>query len=273
MNMQINTPTPSLRSNYVAVEGLDIGYVSRHRRHVVAERLTAHAEGGTLTCLIGRNGSGKSTLLRTVARLQPNLGGRVELGGVDTAAFSALQLARTLGVVLTSRPDASNITVGEVVAMGRAPYTGFWGRLSDADHRIVDEAMQSVGISHMSHRRVCSLSDGECQKTMIAKTLVQQTPYILLDEPTAFLDFTGKVELMQLLRRLAHDQGKTILMATHDLEAALRTADRMWILADGVIAQGTPHELADSGDIQRYIGRHDVRLDRQSLQLTINTEY
>ena len=185
MNMQINTPTPSLRSNYVAVEGLDIGYVSRHRRHVVAERLTAHAEGGTLTCLIGRNGSGKSTLLRTVARLQPNLGGRVELGGVDTAAFSALQLARTLGVVLTSRPDASNITVGEVVAMGRAPYTGFWGRLSDADHRIVDEAMQSVGISHMSHRRVCSLSDGECQKTMIAKTLAQQTPYILLDEPTA----------------------------------------------------------------------------------------
>lgn len=133
--------------------------------------------------------------------------------------------------------------------------------------------MQSVGISHMSHRRVCSLSDGECQKTMIAKTLAQQTPYILLDEPTAFLDFTGKVELMQLLRRLAHEQGKTILMSTHDLEAALRTADRMWILADGVIAQGTPHELADSGDIQRYIGRHDVRLDRQSLQLTINTEY
>ena len=108
---------------------------------------------------------------------------------------------------------------------------------------------------------------------MIAKTLAQQTPYILLDEPTAFLDFTGKVELMQLLRRLAHEQGKTILMATHDLEAALRTADRMWILADGVIAQGTPHELADSGDIQRYIGRHDVRLDRQSLQLTITTEY
>ena len=108
---------------------------------------------------------------------------------------------------------------------------------------------------------------------MIAKTLAQQTPYILLDEPTAFLDFTGKVELMLLLRRLAHEQGKTILMSTHDLEAALRTADRMWILADGAITQGSPHKLAERGDIERYIGRHDVRLDRQTLQLTINTEY
>lgn len=273
MNMQINTPTPPLCPHSVAIERLSIGYAARHKRHVVADALEAHAEGGTLTCLIGRNGSGKSTLLRTVARLQPKLGGRVELGGRDTTTFSPSQLARTLGVVLTSRPDASNITVGEVVAMGRAPYTGFWGRLSDADHRIVDEAMQSVGISHMSHRRVCSLSDGESQKTMIAKTLAQQTPYILLDEPTAFLDFTGKVELMQLLRRLAHEQGKTILMSTHDLEAALRTADRMWILADGAITQGSPYELAERGDIERYIGRHDVRLDRQTLQLTINTEY
>ena len=261
--MQINTPTPPLCPHFVAIERLSIGYAARNKRHVVADALEAHAEGGTLTCLIGRNGSGKSTLLRTVARLQPKLGGRVELGGRDMTTFSPSQLARTLGVVLTSRPDASNITVGEVVAMGRAPYTGFWGRLSDADHRIVGEAMQSVGISHMSHRRVCSLSDGECQKTMIAKTLAQQTPYILLDEPTAFLDFTGKVELMLLLRRLAHEQGKTILMSTHDLEAALRTADRMWILADGAITQGSPHELAERGDIERYIGRHDVRLDRQ----------
>lgn len=273
MNMQINTPTPPLCPHSVAIERLSIGYATRHKRHVVADALEAHAEGGTLTCLIGRNGSGKSTLLRTVARLQPKLGGRVELGGRDTTTFSPSQLARTLGVVLTSRPDASNITVGEVVAMGRAPYTGFWGRLSEDDRRIVDEAMSSVGISHMSHRRVCSLSDGECQKTMIAKTLAQQTPYILLDEPTAFLDFTGKVELMLLLRRLAHEQGKTILMSTHDLEAALRTADRMWILADGAITQGSPHELAERGDIERYIGRHDVRLDRQTLQLTINTEY
>ena len=231
MNMQINTPTPSLRSNYVAVEGLDIGYVSRHRRHVVAERLAAHAEGGTLTCLIGRNGSGKSTLLRTVARLQPNLGGRVELGGVDTAAFSALQLARTLGVVLTSRPDASNITVGEVVAMGRAPYTGFWGRLSDADHRIVDEAMQSVGISHMSHRRVCSLSDGECQKTMIAKTLAQQTPYILLDEPTAFLDPGNRTMILSCLREIC-SAGQAVVFSSHDIELSLNYCTGIWALGE-----------------------------------------
>ena len=138
--MQINTPTPPLCPHSVAIERLSIGYAARNKRHVVADALEAHAEGGTLTCLIGRNGSGKSTLLRTVARLQPKLGGRVELGGRDTTTFSPSQLARTLGVVLTSRPDASNITVGEVVAMGRAHYTGFWGRLRAADHRKIGGA-------------------------------------------------------------------------------------------------------------------------------------
>lgn len=272
MNMQINTPSTSSDTQYVNIQGLGIGYATHHKRHVVAEELEARAPGGTLTCLIGRNGSGKSTLLRTVARLQPKLGGRVELGGRDAEDITASQFARTLGVVLTSRPDASNITVGEVVALGRAPYTGFWGRLSQSDHDIVNEAMRSVGIEHMSRRRVCSLSDGECQKTMIAKTLAQQTPYILLDEPTAFLDFPGKVELMLLLRRLAHEHGKTILMSTHDLEAALRTADRLWLLTDGALKQGTPQELADSGAIERYIGRPDVTLNHRTLEISINTD-
>lgn len=270
--MQINTPSTSSDTQYVNIQGLGIGYATHHKRHVVAEELEARAPGGTLTCLIGRNGSGKSTLLRTVARLQPKLGGRVELGGQDAEFFTASQFARTLGVVLTSRPDASNITVGEVVALGRAPYTGFWGRLSQSDHDIVNEAMRSVGIEQMSRRRVCSLSDGECQKTMIAKTLAQQTPYILLDEPTAFLDFPGKVELMLLLRRLAHEHGKTILMSTHDLEAALRTADRLWLLTDGALKQGTPQELADSGAIERYIGRPDVTLNHRTLEISINTD-
>ena len=253
----------------ITTNRLTVGY----RGHRVVEDISLSLPCGRLVCLLGPNGAGKSTLLRTLCGFQPPIAGTVTISGSDITTMSAAEVARLVSVVLTDRPLTLSLTAAEMVGMGRAPYTGFWGRLSDADHRIVDEAMQSVGISHMSHRRVCSLSDGECQKTMIAKTLAQQTPYILLDEPTAFLDFTGKVELMQLLRRLAHEQGKTILMATHDLEAALRTADRMWILADGVIAQGTPHELADSGDIQRYIGRHDVRLDRQSLQLTINIEY
>ena len=253
----------------ITTNRLTVGY----RGHRVVEDISLSLPCGRLVCLLGPNGAGKSTLLRTLCGFQPPIAGTVTISGSDITTMSAAEVARLVSVVLTDRPLTPSLTAAEMVGMGRAPYTGFWGRLSEDDHRIVDEAMQSVGISHMSHRRVCSLSDGECQKTMIAKTLAQQTPYILLDEPTAFLDFTGKVELMQLLRRLAHEQGKTILMSTHDLEAALRTADRMWILADGAIAQGTPHELADSGDIQRYIGRHDVRLDRQTLQLTINTEY
>ena len=237
--------------------------------HCVASDLNATALPGTLTCLIGHNGTGKSTLLRTIARLQPSIDGRVLIGGNDISTLKPTRLSRMLSIVLTSRPDVRNMTVEELVALGRAPYTGFWGRLSADDRRVVRQSIESVGITAMAERRVCTLSDGEMQKVMIAKSLAQQTPVILLDEPTAFLDFPGKIDLMLLLQRLAHEERKTILLSTHDLETALQTADRLWLLANGALHDGTPHELADKGFIDEYIGRKNVKFDKQTLSIQI----
>ncbi len=235
----------------------------------VASDLNATALPGTLTCLIGHNGTGKSTLLRTIARLQSSIDGSVLIGDNDISTLKPTHLSRMLSIVLTSRPDVRNMTVEELVALGRAPYTGFWGRLSADDRRIVRHSIESVGITAMAERRVCTLSDGEMQKVMIAKSLAQQTPVILLDEPTAFLDFPGKIDLMLLLQRLAHEERKTILLSTHDLETALQTADRLWLLADGALHDGTPHELADQGFIDDYIGRKSVKFDKQTLSIQI----
>ena len=235
----------------------------------VASDLNATASPGSRTCLIGHNGTGKSTLLRTIAHLQPALDGSVFIGPDDITMLRPSRLSRIISIVLTSRPDARNMTVEELVAFGRAPYTGFWGRLSSDDRLIVRQSIESVGIAPMAERRVCSLSDGEMQKVMIAKSLAQQTPVILLDEPTAFLDFPGKIDLMLLLQRLAHEERKTILLSTHDLETALQTADRLWLLADGALHDGTPHELAAQGFIDDYIGRKNVKFDRETLSIQI----
>ncbi len=226
----------------------------RNRVRTVGSRLSATAMAGTLTCLIGRNGSGKSTLLRTIARLQPRLAGSILIGTDDIQSMPRDVFARRLSIVLTKRPDAENLTVGELVALGRAPYTGFWGRLSNTDRQAVDRALRLTGIAGMTSRHISSLSDGECQKAMIAKSLAQDTPVILLDEPSAFLDYPGKVELVRLLARLAHDEGKTILLSTHDLDTALATADRLWLMHDGLIEEGTTRELAANGMLEKYLG-------------------
>ena len=248
--------------NAISLQDVAIGYPARHNsRHIIGSNLWANAQAGTLTCIIGRNGTGKSTLLRSIARLQDRLGGDILLGGKSVDSYARDEFARQLSIVLTSRPEAQNLTVGELVSLGRTPYTGFWGRLNDEDRKAVDEALAMVGMEEMRRRRVCSLSDGECQKAMIAKSLAQSTPTILLDEPTAFLDFHGKVDLLMLLRQLAHNEGKTILLSTHDLEAALQTADRLWMLDKDGIHEGEPKALVANGAVDRYIGHEGVSVD------------
>ena len=259
-----------MSSASIILRSLAIGYPSRHSRtHAVGQPLNASAPAGTLTCIIWRNGTGKSTLLRTIARLQPRLSGSVCIGGRDIGTMPRQDFARLASIVLTTRPDAANITVGELAALGRAPYTGFWGQLGETDRHAAGRALSLVGMENMARRRVCSLSDGECQKAMIAKSLAQDTPVILLDEPTAFLDFPGKVELMSLLARLTREEGKTVLLSTHDLETALQTADRLWILGSDGIREGTPLELVRNGSVESYIGRSDVAIDRDDMSLRI----
>lgn len=220
--------------NEMIISDLSVGY----KRRVVASHLTAHLQGGTLTALVGSNGMGKSTLLRTLAGVQPPLEGTVTLvtDGMEwqLSQLSRRELSRWIGVVLTDRVEVENITVEQLVGMGRMPYTGFFGRLNDDDHRMVAEALAMTGLTPLAHRQVGTLSDGERQKMMIAKALAQQTPVVLLDEPTAFLDYPSKVETMRLLGRLAHDTGKIIVLSTHDLNLAVQLADHLITFGNGL---------------------------------------
>ncbi|MBQ7471647.1 MAG: ABC transporter ATP-binding protein [Prevotella sp.] len=221
----------------ILLQHADIGYRVGTMTKIVAQGLDATLMPGELTCLIGRNGTGKSTLLRTLAGFQPLLAGTICYG--TTATHDARHqadrqtLAKLIGVVLTDRPKLGNMSVSEVVALGRTPYTNFWGTLSPTDHEAVTTALRLTGIDMLQDRPVQSLSDGERQKVFIAKALAQETPVILLDEPTAFLDFQSKTETLALLHQLAHEQQKAILLSTHDLELALRKADRIWYMDGG----------------------------------------
>lgn len=244
--------------NGIIISNLAIGY----KKKVVAKGLSATICGGGLTCLIGRNGLGKSTLLRTLAGFQPALGGsitiritdegvvekdgeageRLNVKDYDVASVSKATMSRLVAEVLTEKVDIVNMTVFDIVAMGRMPYTNFFGTLKDEDRKNVEEAMRTVGIADFAMRDISTLSDGERQKVMIAKALAQQTPVIILDEPTAFLDYPSKVETMRLLHNLAADMGKIVIASTHDLDIAVRNADRL-ITIDGVLKDVDKEEL------------------------------
>ena len=198
----------------------------------VVSDINAVVRSGQLTCLTGENGIGKSTLLKTLTGFLPKLGGELLLDGREVGTFSQRELARQVSIVLTQKPDVQNLTVEEVIGLGRSPYTGFFGRLRAGDRRVVSDAIDAVGGETLRHRMIQTLSDGERQKVMIAKALAQQTPVILLDEPTAFLDFPSKVETFRLLQRMAHDRDKLILLSTHDLELAVRFADCLLEMKD-----------------------------------------
>lgn len=227
----------------IHLDRLYIGYAQKKDSiRTVAADINATAQAGMLTCLLGRNGAGKSTLLQTITgRLRP-LAGEVTYDDISIAALSQRQRARMVSIVLTRQPNDVAITTQELVALGRHPYTNYFGTLSAQDRHYVADAMEKTHISHLARRPIAQLSDGERQRALIAKALAQQTPVIILDEPTAFLDYPGRIDTMTLLRDLAHGEGKTILLATHDWELALRHADTLWLLAEQGLTTDRPSE-------------------------------
>jgi len=269
----------------IILKDLSIGYRTKNDTRKVAEGINAAIRSGELTCLLGANGVGKSTLLRTLSAFQPALSGEIQIASntqsptpapltshlLPLTSYTDKELSRLIGVVLTEKPDIRNMTVRELVALGRSPYTGFWGTLHSDDWQVVDEAIEAVRIGTLRERMVHTLSDGERQKVMIAKALAQQTPVIFLDEPTAFLDFPSKVEMMQLLRRLAKEGQKTIFLSTHDFELALQVADRLWLMEKEALHVGTPQELAQSGALARYVERPGISFDAEKLTVKVNS--
>ena len=202
------------------------------------------------------------------------MGGSIWLQGKEIGSYTDKQLSRVLSVVLTEKCDVRNMSVFELVSLGRSPYTGFWGTLSKADKEVVERSIDLVGIASLHDRMVDTLSDGERQKVMIAKALAQETPVIYLDEPTAFLDFPSKVEMMQLLHQLSRRTGKTIFLSTHDLELALQIADRIWLMdkTNGVTI-GTPEDLALDGSLSGFFARKGIVFDLETGLFRVDNEY
>ena len=227
----------------ISLSQLSVGYTLSHP---VISDINLELRSGQLACLVGENGIGKSTLLKTLTGFLPKLKGSLLLGNRDIESFSQRELARQVSIVLTQKPDVQNLTIEEIIGLGRSPYTGFFGRLRAEDRKVVDDAIATMGIEKLRGRMIQTLSDGERQKVMIAKALAQETPIILLDEPTAFLDFPSKAETFQSLQRMAHEKDKLILLSTHDLELAVRFADSLLEVKKGTLQTVSATEVKAS---------------------------
>lgn len=247
----------------LTTHALTIGYAAPRKPPVIVSRdLNLELAAGELVCLIGPNGAGKSTLIRTLTAMHPPLSGSVQLNGEDLHRLKPRELALRISVVLTDRPHTANLTGYALVALGRHPHTDWSGALTPADEAIVHEAVLAVGAADYAARLVAELSDGQRQKLMIARALAQQTPVMVLDEPTAFLDLPRRVETIRLLKTLTRETSRAILLSTHDLDLALRTADRIWLIAaDGTLATGAPEDLVMNGAFQAAFAADGISFD------------
>lgn len=261
-------PTPE-GCTYI-LSHIQTGYRGRGVNVNLVGDMNAALRKGELTCLIGVNGAGKSTLLRTMAGLLKPIGGDIRLMGRSLGSYSPQELSKTVSVVLTDEVPEQDLRVFETVAMGRMPYTGYWGSLDEQDIMNVNKALNLVGMTDFAQRRLGSLSDGERQKVMIAKALAQDTQVILLDEPVAFLDFPSKVGILRLLKHVAKEMDKSILLSIHDIELALKIAQRLWILQGAGFIEGEPATLAREGKVDFLFRGEGISFNRQTMQYTIN---
>lgn len=246
----------------LTAQNLAIGYHHGKRtEQTIMKDLNFSLHPGELTCLLGANGAGKSTLLRTLSASQPQLDGYLMLKDRPLQFYSEKELSTLIGVVLTDKTQAGGLTVSELVALGRQPHTGFFGRLHKHDQELIAQALNQVGISHKANCYTAELSDGERQKVMIAKALVQECPLIILDEPTAFLDVASRIEIMTLLHKLATEDHKAILLSTHDIEQALVLSDKLWLMTDQKLQCGVTEDIILSGAMDDLFGHDNISFD------------
>ncbi len=231
----------------IQTRNLSIGYKKGKNTSVVLDGINIEINGGELVCLLGANGAGKSTLIRTIAGFQAPLNGSVFINGKELEDYSRLNLAQKISVVLTDRVTGANLNVYDLVSLGRYPFTNWFVNLTNEDQKIINNAIELAGIGDLLQTKIYELSDGQLQKCMIARALAQDGPIMILDEPTTHLDLNNRVEIMRLLRQLAHSQDKTILVATHELDLALQMADSFLLISSTGIVKGMPEDLILSG--------------------------
>lgn len=249
----------------IQLKDLTLGYEQR----TLLEKVFAHITGGQLVALLGRNGTGKSTLLRAVMGLEKPKNGEIILHGNNIASLKPEELARNISFVTTDKVRIANLRCRDVVALGRAPYTNWLGQLQREDKEKVDNAMRLVGMDSYAEKTMDKMSDGECQRIMIARALAQDTPVILLDEPTAFLDLPNRYELCLLLRKLTQKEGKCILFSTHDLDIALSLCDTIMLIDNPQLYSLPTGEMITSGHIERLFRNESITFDAQEMKIRI----
>ena len=249
----------------IQLKDLTLGYEQR----TLLEKVSAHITGGQLVALLGRNGTGKSTLLRAVMGLEKPQNGEIILHGNNIASLKPEELARNISFVTTDKVRIANLRCRDVVALGRAPYTNWLDQLQGEDKEKVDNAMHLVGMDSYAEKTMDKMSDGECQRIMIARALAQDTPVILLDEPTAFLDLPNRYELCLLLRKLTQKEGKCILFSTHDLDIALSLCDTIMLIDNPQLYSLPTNEMITSGHIERLFHNESITFDAQAMKIRI----
>ncbi|WP_109832762.1 ABC transporter ATP-binding protein [Reichenbachiella versicolor] len=255
--------TTHLTIPILRTSGLTIGYRSKKGLLELEKELDIKIHNGEVVCLIGPNGCGKSTLMRTIAGLQPPLSGETFISDTDVKQIKPHQYARLISLVLTDKIDAGSLKVMDILSIGRYPYTNYFAELKAKDYAIIDKALSSVHLSEYKDRFFNELSDGEKQRVLIAKALAQDTPLIMLDEPTAHLDLPNRVEIMNILKRLAKETNKAILLSTHELDLALQTADTIWLMnRDDQMKHGTPEDLVLNGMFEQVFKSNAFHFDR-----------
>jgi len=250
----------------IYIQDLTIGY----NKAIVVKNITTTFLPGELVCLIGRNGEGKSTLIKTFCKLIPSLAGSIEIKGKNLSNVSDKEFANLISVVLTSKISIPNILVKEFIAFGRYPYTNWIGKITKADEKLIDAAIEMCGVKKLEHRNFDSLSDGEKQKVNIARAIAQNTPILILDEPTAHLDLVNNIEIFRLLKSLTIEQNKTIIFSTHYIELALQMADKIMVINHGRCLTDTPKNIIEQGILNQLFDHNTVQYNAQLNKFEIN---
>ena len=252
-----------MSNTILSTTNLSIGYTTKADTNTIASNLNLNLQSGKLIALIGANGIGKSTLLRTLTGIQKPLSGTIHLNNKNIDDYASLELAQNLSVVLTEKLPPSNLTVFELIALGRQPYTNWIGKLTDTDIEQVNQAMELTQISHLATKKHFEISDGQLQKVLVARALAQDTPFIILDEPTTHLDLLHKVALFKLLKKLSQETQKCILFSTHDIDMAIQLSDEMIIMTPEKVVQDSPCNFIYKGSFDTIFKDDHIRFDSE----------
>ncbi len=261
---------PKNTHSILKISNLKIGYLSKKKTTVVAENITLETSEGNFIALLGKNGIGKSTLLKTLSKVLPIIKGSILYNDKDINRFSENEFAKTVSIVLTEKLPESNLSVFELIALGRQPYTNWIGTITEKDKQQVTKAITLCKIEKLTSKKCHQLSDGQLQKVLIARALAQDTPIILLDEPTAHLDIHHKVSMFALLKKLAKETQKTIIISTHEVNMALQMANTLWLFTEGDFTTGTPKNLIENKKLHTLFPSELVKFDTKSRQFIVN---